>query len=194
MENIGQQTTSMLEQFCYDGDDRPYLARPFSLGQHTYATNGHIMVRVPVVEALGPPNGAPEGFEEALGKILKEPDGVKYFKLPHEKIPPKPDDVECPICRGTGHEHHCPDCRCECFRCLGLGKINPEDGVVSVTVNRIPFAAPYIRMIADLPDPRMSRPRRGEHPVHFKFGESGFGALMPQRSALAIKIPIKLGD
>lgn len=36
-----------LSHFCYTEDDRSYLKQPWSRGDFTYATNGHIMVRVP---------------------------------------------------------------------------------------------------------------------------------------------------
>lgn len=35
-----------LKPFCYKRGDRPHLQRPFSFGRHTFATNGHILIRV----------------------------------------------------------------------------------------------------------------------------------------------------
>ncbi len=36
-----------LKPFCGDNDIRYYLNEPFSEGEFTYATNGHILIRVP---------------------------------------------------------------------------------------------------------------------------------------------------
>jgi hypothetical protein len=163
-----KQLTMTLEKFCdYDGSTgEPFLTRPFSIGQHTYATNGHIIVRVPLIETFGPPVNPPERLEEGLGKVLKEPDRARYFKFPVEQIPPKSDDVECPICGGTGHEHECPDCLCECWKCNGSGKVNWDDERTA-TVNRVMFALRYLRMIAALPDPIILKPRP-DQPVLFQ--------------------------
>ena len=35
-----------LQQFCSKDDTRPYICKPFSFGEFSYATNGHIIVRV----------------------------------------------------------------------------------------------------------------------------------------------------
>jgi hypothetical protein len=168
-----------LDQFCHH--DKAFIARPFSLDGHTYATNGAILVRVPVINGFGAPEGAPEGFHEKLNQILSGIEEKTYFDLPLDKIPAPPDDIDCPACRGRGHKHDCPNCQCECEQCLGDGHVPPDDALI---INRHPFASVYLRMIASLPNPKMTAPQRrkadGKYaPIaFFRFDTDGFGALM----------------
>ena len=47
-----------LMKFC-GGNDRAGIATPFSIGEYTYATNGHIMVRVPRIADIPERTDAP---------------------------------------------------------------------------------------------------------------------------------------
>ena len=184
-----------LSQFC--GDDRSFFTRPFSVGGYTYATNGHVLVRVPSIESIEPPENAPENFEAKINEILAGIEDATYFELPIDEIPPKPDDVDCWACDGRGHKHNCPNCQCACEQCLGKGHVAPNDIIL---INRRPFNGHYTRMIASLPKPRMAIPPRTKRghdsaPAFFRFGDVEFGAVMGLAGHGPGKHPhIKLGD
>lgn len=42
-----------LQKFCSTDSFRVNINKPFSQGEYTYATNGHIIVRVPRIEGIG---------------------------------------------------------------------------------------------------------------------------------------------
>lgn len=73
-----------LSHFCYTEDDRPHLKRPWSRGDFTYATNGHVLVRVPR-RADTPDNDAAPDVE---GRILSKLsfDDLRPVAIP--RLPP----------------------------------------------------------------------------------------------------------
>jgi hypothetical protein len=120
-----------LQQFCADPyDPRIYLTRPFTLGNYTLASNGHILIRVDHQDGYLSPENMPEN---ATNAVLSIPD-TAYSKLGTETgtLPLagyKPYLVECGTCAGTGKINTCPQCGgwgeiCEdCETCDGAGCI-----------------------------------------------------------------------
>src|SRR3990167_7705159 len=45
-----------LQQFCSKDKERPHLMTPFTIGDFSYATNGHIIVRVRRLDGIDPPS------------------------------------------------------------------------------------------------------------------------------------------
>ena len=86
-----------LGQFCCPDECEPGrdLSVPFSLNGHTYATNGHICVRVPrrpdIPENKEAPN--PENLEWDFSRMKFGP------------LPEGPLREQCRMCDGRGHEH-----------------------------------------------------------------------------------------
>jgi hypothetical protein len=166
-----------LNSFCELTDESPReeLRQPFSRGDFTYATNGHIMVRVPrridvsrdVVLKVDP--------ETILAGINE----TKFRPLPNVTLP---DDstVACPSCNGSKHEHRCPDCKCKCEYCDGAGLVTEE---ISVSIGKAPFALRYVRMLIELPKIEVAKrvKLKPATPILFRF-DGGVGALMPMRS------------
>lgn len=89
-----------LKKFC--DIDNEHLREPFSEGDHSYATNGHILIRVPRVE----------GFKEGRPGTIKLDEfifegGAGYDALPNYD-PPKKE--KCDTCKGHGKVSPCEEC------------------------------------------------------------------------------------
>jgi hypothetical protein len=160
-----------LELFCDPTRREPGgrdLSVPFSLNGHTYATNGHIIVRVAQRPAVPENKEAPN--IEKLERLPWDFSRVKFGPLPECG----PLDDKCLACAGTGHEHRCPDCRCECKFCDGSGKRRPI-----VRIGKVAFNGQYVEWMRALPGLEIGKPRRSR-PLPFRF-EGGEGLLMPRR-------------
>ena len=178
-----------LQAFCGDGEIDFRIGSPFSKGEWTYATNGHIIVRVPLVAGLredGP--NADKIFENAT-----KGDRPSLILVTPE-LPPLSDAqaVDCDDCDGTGLVHDCPSCDCKCEECSGTGLCDgaSPDKAVSVQIGDVPFACEYIRLVSALPGLRITRPIK-EKPWWFSF-DGGEGILMPLRAARETNIVAKI--
>jgi hypothetical protein len=155
-----------LEPFCAPAEREPGrdLSVPFSLNGHTYATNGHIAVRVPRRPDV-PENKEAPNAEERL----------PWSMCASGKLPLRPEQLQmlpaswCPICAGSGNAHVCPNCSCECKNCGGFGEI--------VAIGEVFFNARYILLMRALPGLEIGEPKP-EAPLLFRF-EGGEGLLMP---------------
>ncbi len=167
-----------LELFC--SADRDELSEPFSVGTHTYASNGHICIRVPRradVQELKATSEASKRILDGVSKFFR--DGVHYRALAPFDLPPE-EDEPCGFCNGRGTEHACPDCTCECANCND-GKVSSDERL-SVGINGAPFAAHYVRMLLALPGLQVNEAnwkKRGQRGcvLQFRF-DGGDGVLM----------------
>ena len=194
------------ELFVFVANNRPKMAAPFSIGDYSFATNGHIAVRVSrladVDESVDDlnirvsllfENSIEPGMESALIEI---PD----FTI--TKQPP------CKVCQGTGKTITCPECggdgeilfsnyyseyEFDCQTCGGDGVIPGENDRCSacngtgkkIVMERIPvgcsgFSHHYLTMIKNLPGAKIA-PTGPETIAYFKWDE-GDGLLMPMRN------------
>jgi hypothetical protein len=98
-----------LDMFCDPTRCKPGadLSVPFSLNEHTYASNGHICVRVPRRADI-PENKDAPSCEKVEG-LPWDFSRVKFGPLPETDTSP----VECDWCSGIGYLHTCPDCHCK---------------------------------------------------------------------------------
>jgi hypothetical protein len=157
-----------LMPFC---DHEPYrcLDAPFSQGEWTYATNGHIAVRVPRLAEIPERQGAPPIDVE---KVFIDNAATTYEQLPWFDLSPS----QCSQCGGLGRRHKCPDCECECALCDGSGVAEPI-----IEIGRLPFAGKYIRLMRALPGIEIgSLPKEEFAPLPFRFS-GGEGVVMPRR-------------
>lgn len=163
-----------LQPFCGTDETCPYLMKPFSFGDFSYATGGHIIVRVPKREGVEPPD---KKFN--ADKPLEGLDQASFAR-PAFKLPPQPsEEDECEDCDGRGYEHDCPHCECVCRACAGTGN-QAAEGKLTTTFAGITFALRYVRKMLSLPGIEIATPRASEGPLLFRF-DGGVGALMPMR-------------
>lgn len=194
-----------LQRFCArKHDDREHLHAPWPHKGRLYASNGHIMVRIPSPEhaeavATHPAAMADQMFE-AAGK-------AGYIALPAFEAPMRCDScagegkylqVECPDCEGKGEFTH-GTCLYDCQRCFGDGLIRASELDVGAAMHdcshcgglgyfrgegaRIGDATydrVYLRLLSTLSGVRVCV--NGEKAMHFTF-DGGDGLLMPYREA-----------
>ena len=116
--------------FCGQEKARSWMAQPFAIGAFTYATNGHVAIRVDGNVALDVPD-APKSIEGLFAEAV-EREFVSFASVDAEPIKPKRCDqcsghgytIECDVCDGEG-EHECDNARCgcvhDCGSCRGKG-------------------------------------------------------------------------
>lgn len=85
-----------LKPFCGTDETRPYLLKPFSFEDRTYATDGRIMVRVPRMADV------PEITKHAdWNKPMEGIDTVTLSPLSLTLPPKPPHGEECSACDGS---------------------------------------------------------------------------------------------
>lgn len=160
------------------------LTAPFNAGEFTYATNGHVMVRV----------DRRDGFQKAIvGRDWNAPlagQAVAKFFAPALKLPPAPALTGvCPDCNGEGSF----DCASDCGRCEGFGEIDPE-AQYSTTIKGLHFQLNYVRKILALPAIEISQTAvidsDGTLPMQFRF-DGGIGALMPRKGKMSKHVEVE---
>jgi len=172
----------LLQRFCSVERSRAYLCQPWTRGGYTYATNGHIAVRVPALSDVPDFKNAPDASR--LWKT--EPTGA-FIPAPHITLP-KFVERQCLVCNGAGVFKDI-DGEDECEACWGSGK-TPEDrsaGFACMT-----FAVRYLRKMWELPglvlSPEISV---GDNPYFFRF-DGGEGCLMQMRGQRGKHIELKI--
>lgn len=192
-----------LKRFCAStDDDRACLREPWPHKGWMYATNGHIIVRVPAPDHAGTV-AEHDIAERAVGIFAKcEADG-------HAPLPRLALGQKCNVCRGTGHVYtvKCGECddgefqhgshTYECKECEGTGRAESTKagggekttcigchGKGYCGFNRVPigdkgagYDAVYLSWIRALPN-AVFAPGEAEKTAHFKF-DGGEGCLMP---------------
>lgn len=169
-----------LQPFCEElGDYRRHLQAPFSDENFTYATNGHILVRVPRRPDVA------VSTHKSLGQVQHHFATVRgdNFK-PVANLKLQPDVAAssegCVACSGTGKEHpDCDHCECTCLDCDGTG-IYVKKPEQSATLYGASYQTKYLRLLAKLPNARLAENKSGE-PTPFSF-DGGAGILTPLRN------------
>lgn len=191
----------LISRFCHT--DKENINKPFNQGEHTYATNGWIAVRVP--KALN------EGDTDGVPNMANLTWGHKDILAWHD--PPEignGDGEKCAQCHGHGVVKLCPECEgfcevdiensynsytVECKSCDGEGTVGGTtdgeicdrcDGVGKNLFYSIPWGAGKINalnvfMLKKLPGLQISKEGDGLVPWHFRF-DGGEGLVMPMRS------------
>ena len=164
-------TTIDLKQFCAAEGKGFHLDNPFSRASYTWATDGNIMLRVPLRADVGEVEGAPHAervWSDATGPFTP----VRPFNLPD------PQRVRCDGCEGRCTAHDCPDCGCMCEKCDGAGFVE-EAAVVSIGEGRT-MSRQYAEAIMTLPCLEVELIDPSSERLHFRF-DGGDGIVMLMR-------------
>jgi hypothetical protein len=104
-----------LKLFCSTSSyNHGRLAAPYSYGDYTYATNGHILIRVPRLADAPENENAPKVWTGDIAELFnREP--AEWVPVPEVDY----DGDECEVCGGTGTALLCPECE-------GEGEVFPE--------------------------------------------------------------------
>lgn len=183
-----------LKSFCGREESRPYMSLPFSVGEWTYATNGHICIRIPRVPEIG--ECTEEKLPIAAVKLFDALPSDGFVPLPPIKIEHE-EWEECPECDGRGHDHDCPSCQCVCDDCDGTG-VPKEGHGTSVGVNDVIFHGIYVAKLQKLPNVAITKPLlevsyTSVKGVFFRF-DGGEGILMPMTRKSEKHIDVTLSD
>ncbi len=190
-----------LQQFCSTEDIHTLFMAPFNIGEYTFATNRHVIARVPKIDEYDKHDVGITA--ESILEIIKQAEKATGL------IPlvdwEKPDLKECGDCDGTGRVNVCTECKgvgelssvyaepcekCEtsgvipgtekdCPYCKGKGKKFPFFKP-SLIGNGIYACAEYIVQIESLPNPRIGVSGTPEDVIPFSF-DGGIGLLIPMR-------------
>lgn len=158
-----------LESFCAnEWELRTYLQRPWRDGEWVYATNGHMMVRVPAdaapdaaVRAANQPNNPPDMFR----KMLDDHQGEFLV------MPPLPAETACDSCGGSG-TFGLDDEKEECATCLGT-----KHAFTRFALGDVGFNLHYLHQLAGLPQCRI-RTHGDKQPAAVVF-DGGHALVMP---------------
>lgn len=188
----------ILQKFCAAENDEihPKMQRPWSAGEFTFATNGHLLIKVPrlqdVPEMVNPidvTRGWPQ--EEAAEWF-----DVPACEAPADVVCPKckgkqPKTGACPECAGDGeiefsnmHNTYTVECAtCDgegtepiCSNCDGAGMVEVIEGI---PVGCSGFSKKYLALLATLPNCKIG-PVGQTISAWFRF-DGGEGAIMPLR-------------
>jgi len=124
--------------FCGKNDIRSYLNAPATIGDYTYASNGHLMVRVPKLQGVETAdfdffNAAIAKLEAALGltpTAIQRLDGCNFKHVPCEYCKKQGFRFNCPECNGDGAvdlETDYSNYEVDCNTCIGKGHICESD-------------------------------------------------------------------
>jgi len=159
-----------LQKYCSTDSNQPTLHHPFSGGDYSYATNGHVAIRIPRRDDIPERDGSP-----SIEKIFTDITSVsRYERVPAFEF--QPVTHECDGCNGGWGVHDCPDCRCERDDCDGTGKIEEQ---VSACFYGTFYNAKYLTWLREL-GAELGIPATLDGlfmPVPFRF-DGGDGLLM----------------
>ena len=169
-----------LQRFCDTEGFRHTLETPWSTEKFTYASNGHIIVRVPRIADVPERSNAPKIEGTCVGESFNY-DPEKWYPIPKIETP---KFTECSTCKGSGEITQCHECGCTlpikegiCTDCDGSGNILKHS---SVEVGGSLFSNVYLYDIGRLERAEIA-PRGAMESARFRF-EGGDGLLMPRKS------------
>lgn len=168
-----------LKPFCSVDSTREYLWTPFSFGDFTYATDGHIAIRVPNREGE---KGHPDAPAAKLATYFSRAKTLTV-PLPPANLPPPPDAYifPCENCDGTGKVDGYT-----CFPCDGDGEFYLGEKV-TVQIGRANYAAKFIRLLYSLPNARVEPNPDPAGAIYFAF-DGGDGLLVAYKKPEATHI------
>ena len=126
-----------LQKFCCEDVTKINITAPWSEGDKTFATNGHLLIIVPRLADVGEIEKPIKLDDKLKVTLVSEPE--KWFPIPPlGAVAQEP----CKDCKGTGKAYTCPECDgegqvCpetsfntyddqECMSCEGVGTLTEE--------------------------------------------------------------------
>src|SRR3990172_12374008 len=99
-----------LKKFCATDALHPNLATPWSAGEYSLATNGHVLIRVPRLADVPERDDAPG--TDSLFPYKEPPAWYPLAVMPNVEGPAPITEKTCPDCNGTVGEEgaDCPEC------------------------------------------------------------------------------------
>lgn len=167
-----------IEAFCgrADTEARLWMHKPWIEAGKVYATNGHVMIELPLDQAASV--GAVEKSPRSPNNIARMfADG---FAAPEWRdLPALPKFDPCPGCDGTGmvppEDRMSPtEDGCTCYLCEGYGETFKR-----IEVADTGYCIRYMRLLSSLPGVKLSP--RGLSTAAFIF-DGGRGMVMPMRA------------
>lgn len=211
-----------LDQFCSRDDNRAFIGTPWSRGEYTFASNGHIGVRVPRRDDVTRDDGPniEKIFADAAAPQDMRP--VPTFDVPEQNT------ERCAICMGRGfttdctddrceegtvicdydHEHDCEECKGKgeipsakgkpnsgpCGGCKGVGRVTTDNATLYCELRPGLYINPaYAAMIASLPNAMIDHGPNSGGGIWFTF-DGGEGLLMPLRGPSEIELKHGISD
>jgi hypothetical protein len=186
----------LLQRFCATTNDtRVWLQKPWRDAGHIYATNGHMIVRIP---DDGREVSANDKSHTKVPGWFSKHKGCEFIPIP-DLLPEPPcevcdgkgwhDGADCGECEGGKFEHgsHTYDC----MHCGATGRIAAEsicltcDGFGTTAHNsrtaigNTCYQTRYLKFLSTLPGIMIS-PNGPSDPCAFRF-DGGSGLIMPMR-------------
>lgn len=194
------------QKLCaFTDPDNPKICAPFSFGGYSYATNGHILVRVLRLADVPEWDALNEKMTVLFDAVDLPAVNAALVEIPDFD---QPAPEVCIICKGVGKVSNCPECdgegevtldndyhsyECECLTCFGEGKVFGNDAIcyacngtgkkktfAKVPVGMTFFSSHYLTMLKELPGIKVSVTSE-LGPQYFKW-DGGDGLLMPMRA------------
>ncbi|MCK9361657.1 hypothetical protein M0Q28_05570 [Patescibacteria group bacterium] len=163
-----------LKKFCAAADGSRINLHPWSKGEYSYATNGHIIARVPRLADVPERDGA-----LSTDYLFPYADPPAWFALSDIELA-KVKTVDCSECDGDGEVRHeeCPDCDGHpCPDCDGTGKVTPMQ---PVAVGNSHYQLAYLLILKALPNCKIGPNVNPMYQAPFTF-DGGDGLLMPMK-------------
>lgn len=181
------------------------IFKPFSFGDFTYASNGHLLVRVPRLDDCE----EWESLNEQAARMFETVD-MPLVLAALVDIPdfPQPEPKKCSACKGTGKITLCPECEgkgyvefandyseyeCDCETCHGHGSTIGDEHICEscngtghkkkmtrIELGCAGFSSHYLNMLNELPGMKIA-PTEPNNANYFKW-DCGDGLIMPMRA------------
>ena len=166
-----------LQKFCFMGEGKDKIKVPWTDGGFTYATDGHICIKVPALSDI-PIEPNPVNAEKVF-RESQQPS--EWFPVPRVAKPKIPKETVCSDCEGSGKDddNRCPVCGhiMDCPECEGTGKV--KEGILPryLQIGHQSFDEKYLYMIQGFPNVKIG-PATGKIAARIKF-DGGEGLLLP---------------
>ena len=168
-------TKDDLMKFCNPRKIR--ISVPWSDGEYSYATNGHIIVRVPRVASIK------EREWPRVDNLFPYDNPPAWFSVSDIKLP-EVQTADCSTCNGDGIIEHddCLDCGGhDCVDCGGTGTIV---AIQPVLIGNSYFKLALLSILGDLPNCKIGPATEPLKQAPFQF-DGGDGLIMPMRETSA---------